>query len=141
MSAELTRSIQLGAWTSLGAIAYATLTHVGFVHSVYLSLSPVLMRPEMRAYVLVEHVGAFALFGAMFSFAYPRRTLVVCCFVFSVAVLLEYFQTLTPDRHGTLTDAYEKILGGAVGVFATRMYVYFRRSGGMAGVEADGDDP
>jgi hypothetical protein len=75
MSAELTRSIQLGAWTSLGAIAYATLTHVGFAHSVYLSLSPVLMRPEMRAYVLVEHVGAFALFGAMFSFAYPRRTL------------------------------------------------------------------
>jgi len=37
---------------------------------------------------------------------------------FSVAILLEYLQTLAPDRHGTLIDAYEKILGGALGVFA-----------------------
>jgi len=33
-------------------------------------------------------------------------------------VLLEYLQTLTPDRHGTLVDASEKIIGGVLGIFA-----------------------
>jgi hypothetical protein len=27
---------------------------------------------------------------------------------------------LTPDRHGTLVDAFEKIVGGALGIFAAR---------------------
>ena len=44
----------------------------------------------------------------------------VCLLLLGSAALLEYSQTLTPDRHGTLVDASEKIVGGALGIFATR---------------------
>lgn len=58
-------------------IAYATLTHVGFViYAIYFKLSPYLMRPEMQTYAHFEHVIAFALLssvslirGARFLFA------------------------------------------------------------------------
>jgi hypothetical protein len=41
-------------------------------------------------------------------------------------MLLEYLQTLTPDRHGTLVDAFEKIGGGAFGICAAKITLYFR---------------
>ena len=66
-------------------------------------------------------------FGALFAFAYPRRTFFVCCVVFSSAVVLECLQTLTPYRHGTSIDAIEKISGAALGICAARAIVHFRR--------------
>ena len=115
--------ITAAAWVSITVIAYATLTHVGFVYSIYFKLSPILMRPEMRNYAHFEHIISFAVVGMLFSFAYPRRTILVCCIVFGGAALLEILQTLTPDRHGTLVDALEKMAGGAAGIFlATRIF-------------------
>jgi VanZ family protein len=105
---------------SVISIGYATLAHVGFVYSIYFKLSPFLMRPEMRTYVHLEHVIAFAALGALFSFAYPRRTILVCCIVLGAAAGLEILQTLTPDRHGTLVDALEKMAGGTVGIVIAR---------------------
>jgi len=35
--------------------------------------------------------------------------------------LLELTQTLTPDRHGTLIDALEKMAGGAIGIMLTKI--------------------
>ena len=116
------------AWASVAVLAYATLTHVGFVYSIYYRLAPHLMLPAMRSYAHVEHVIAFAIFGALFSFAYPKRIIFACCVVFSSAVFLECLQTLTPDRHGTLIDAFEKVVGGALGIFATRAILGFARS-------------
>jgi VanZ family protein len=104
------------AWASVAVIAYATLTHAAFVYAVYDRLSPLLMRPELGTYVHLEHIVAFALMGALFGLAYPRHLLLVCGFVMGAAVLLELLQTLTPDRHGTLVDALEKIAGGGLGV-------------------------
>jgi hypothetical protein len=49
----------------------------------------------------------------------------VCSVVFTTAAVLEYLQTLTPDRHGTLFDASEKIVGGALGIFAVRAALRF----------------
>jgi VanZ family protein len=112
--------ITVAAWVSISVIAYATLTHVDFVYSIYFKLSPILMRPEMRNYAHVEHILAFAVVGVLFSLAYPRRTILVCCIVFGGAALLEILQTLTPDRHGTLPDALEKMAGGAAGIFLAR---------------------
>jgi VanZ family protein len=109
--------ITVAAWVSITIIAYATLTHVGFVYSVYFKLSPILMRPEMRNYAHFEHIISFAVVGVLFTFAYPRRTILVCCIVFGGAALLEILQTLTPDRHGTLVDALEKMAGGVAGIF------------------------
>ena len=74
------------------------------------------MHSAIRTYAHFEHVVAFALLGALFGFAYPRRAILVLCIVFGVAALLEILQTMTPDRHGTLIDALEKMAGGAVGI-------------------------
>jgi VanZ family protein len=108
------------AWASIIFIVYATLTRVGFVYSIYYRLSPYLMQPEIKIYVHLEHVIAFAMLGALFSFVYPRRVILVFCLVLGGAVVLEILQTLTPDRHGTLVDAVEKMAGGAAGIVFTK---------------------
>jgi hypothetical protein len=120
------KMITAAAWASIIFIAYATLTRVGFVYAIYFKLSPILMRPGMRTYAHFEHVIAFAVVGALFGFVYPRRTLVVCCIVFGAAALLEILQTFTPDRHGTLVDAFEKMAGGAAGILLARSIFQFR---------------
>jgi hypothetical protein len=115
------------AWTCFAVIAYATLTNVGFVYSIYYKVAPYLIWPAIRNYVHFEHVVAFAIFGALFSLAYPRRVIFVCAVVCVAAGALEYLQTLTPDRHGTLGDASEKIAGGIVGIFSVRATLYLWR--------------
>jgi VanZ family protein len=67
-----------------------------------------------------EHIIGFALVGVLFGIAYPRRTILVCCIILGGAALLEILQTLTPDRHGTLVDALEKMAGGAAGISFAR---------------------
>jgi len=119
--------VVIAAWVSVAILAYLTLTHVGFVYSIYFKLAPFLMNVNMKTYAHFEHVIAFAVFGALFAFAYPRRVVFVCCVVIITAVTLEYMQTLTPDRHGTLIDAWEKIVGGAFGICAVRASLHFWR--------------
>jgi VanZ family protein len=110
---------------SIIAIAYATLTHVGFVYAIYFKRSPMLMRPEMRTYARLEHITAFAVLGALFSFAYPRRPILVCATILGGAALFEILQTLTPDRHGTMADALEKMAGGAAGILVAKGILQF----------------
>ena len=119
--------IAIAAWASLTLIAYATLTRVGFVYAIYFKFSPILNRPGVRTFAFIEHFIAFTVFGAMFFLAYPRRLIFVCCVVFGSAVILEVMQTLTPDRHGTLVDALQKIAGGAFGIFVARCLFNFRQ--------------
>ena len=126
---NVSRLITVAAWVAIIAIAYATLTKVGFVYAIYFKLAPFLMRPEMRTYARLEHVVAFAILGTLFSLAYPRRTILVCCVVFGAAAALEIAQTLTPDRHGTLIDAFEKIAGGAAGILFARTIQHFCLNG------------
>ena len=109
------------AWIAIIAIAYATLTHVGFVYAIYFKLAPYLMRPAMQTYAHFEHVIAFAFVGALFGFAYPRRPIMAFGIVVGAAVLLEILQTMTPDRHGTLIDALEKVAGGAAGIVIAKV--------------------
>lgn len=109
------------AWALVSFIAYATLTRIGFVYAIYFKLAPMLLRPEMKTYAHFEHIIAFAILGALFCFAYPRHIAFVCAIVLGSAVLLELLQTLTPDRHGTLVDATEKIAGGAIGIILAKI--------------------
>ena len=118
----------ISAWASILALAFATLTDVGFVYSIYHKVAPLLMRPGMRIYAHFEHVIAFAAFGALFAFAYPKHLIFVCSIVLISAVALEYMQTLTPDRHGTLIDAVEKVVGGALGIFAAQVILWFTKN-------------
>ena len=121
----LQRYVLIAAWVSIAVLAYLTLTNVGFVHSIHSKLSPFLMHVSIRTYVHFEHVIAFAVFGALFAFAYPKRVVFVCCVVLISAISLEYLQTLTPDRHGTLIDALEKIVGGVFGICVARAAHHF----------------
>jgi len=134
MTERYTRLVLLAAWIAIIAIAYATLTRVGFVYSIYFKLSPLLMRPAMGTYAHFVHVIAFALLGALFAFAYPKRILLVGCIVLGGGLLLEVAQTLTPDRHGTLVDALEKIAGGVAGIAFVRTIQHF---GGKRKINAE----
>src|SRR5689334_3790874 len=121
----LQRLIGLAAWVSIAALAFLTLTHVGFVYSIYFKLAPFL-HAKMTTYAHFEHVIAFALFGGLFYFAYPKRIIFVFGVILITAVTLEYLQTLTPDRHGTIIDACEKIIGGALGILVARLVLRWR---------------
>lgn len=120
MKKHTARFAIVAAWVAVMAIAYATLTHVGFVYAIYFKLAPYLMRPEMQTYAHFEHVIAFAFLGALFGVAYPKRPIVVCVIVLGAAAMLEIMQTMTPDRHGTWIDALEKMAGGAAGIAIAR---------------------
>jgi hypothetical protein len=114
------------AWIAITAIAYATLTHVGVVYAIYYKLAPYLMRPTMQSFAHFEHIVAFAVVGALFGLAYPKRLILAFGIVIGAAAALEVLQTMTLDRHGTLVDALEKMAGGAAGIviagFARRLW-------------------
>lgn len=116
------KSAIAAAWITVIAIAYATLTHVELVYGIYFKLSPYLLHPAMRTYAHFEHIAAFFFLGVLFAFAYPRRPILICCIVFGVALILELLQTITPDRHGTIIDAFEKLGGGAAGILIARTF-------------------
>ena len=84
--------LAIAVWASLAFIAYAT-------------LSPIQARPKISSADL-EHIVAFAATGLLFYLAYPKQIVRVCCIVLGSAVLLEYLQTLTLDRHSTLVDPF-----------------------------------
>jgi VanZ family protein len=112
--------LPIAAWTCLAIVVYATLSHPSLVLSVYQTLSPLFANPSAWLYTRIEHIGAFAILGLLFSVAYPRRRLSVCFLVLGAAALLEALQILTPDRHGTLHDYLEKTAGGVVGLILGR---------------------
>ena len=120
----LHRMITAAAWASIAVIAYATLSRVGMVYSMYERIAPLVNRPSISSYVHFEHLLAFAVAGLLFGLAYPRSTILVCCIVFGTAALLEILQTLTPDRHGTVFDALEKMAGGAAGILVARTAIW-----------------
>ena len=121
--------IAVAAWTILAFIAYAT-------------ISPIQDRPTLTTSTSFEHIAAFAVLGGLFCLAYPRHIIPVVLIVLGSAVLLEFAQQLTPDRHGQVQDAIEKIAGGAFGILASLAILYFGRASCAAGRIAKGEsDP
>jgi VanZ family protein len=92
------------------------------------TLSPIQVRPTLSTSSGVERVAAFAVLGLLFCLAYPRKVILVCLIVFGCAVLLEFSQLLTPDRHGRVQDAIEKLAGGAAGIAIGRAILYFEQA-------------
>ena len=84
-----------------------------FVASVTLETEPALI-------VILEHVGALAVIGFLFSVSYTRTTL-VCLLVLGSAVILELLQLFVPDRDARVIDAVEKLIGGGVGIIAAKI--------------------
>jgi VanZ family protein len=75
----------------------------------------------------MEHIAAYTIVGILFSAAYPRSPLLVCIFLLLFVAVFEAMQTFIPDRHGTLRDAAEKMLGGAAGVFFMTLALRWRK--------------
>jgi len=99
----LHKIIATAAWTAFAAIVFVT-------------VSPLDMRPSFTYDPNIERFAAFAFVGLMFGLAYPRRLVVDASFVMMAAGVLETFQLMTPDRHGHVADAFVKAAGGAFGV-------------------------
>ncbi|MDB5656292.1 MAG: hypothetical protein JWQ94_3905 [Tardiphaga sp.] len=94
------------------AIAWAIMAFI-----VFATLSPIGLRPHLED-VSVERFGAFACAGVLFGLAYPKRLWLVLTLVGATAFGLEALQHLTPDRHGHLSDAVVKFIGGVAGIGA-----------------------
>ena len=121
------RYFTCGALVVAAAIAYGTMAPVRLPYALFYKLAPWLGHPNLHTYTLIEHLLVFALFGALLAFAYPDRILIACCVVLFGAPLLEYLQTLTADRHGTILDACEKVIGGLLGVLAAHAATWLCR--------------
>jgi VanZ family protein len=120
-NSPVTRFLLILAWAALALIAYGTLTRAQFVYAIYGRIKPFLFGASVQTWAHIEHVTAFAIAGILFALAYPRRPWLACMIVAGGAVAFEYLQTFTPDRHGTLIDATEKILAGCLGVGVTSL--------------------
>jgi VanZ family protein len=110
----------VAAWASLALIVYAT-------------LSPAHLRPELtvtepNVIVFIEHVGAFAVLGLLFSISYPRRNGFVWVVVLGSAVVLELLQTIVPDRDPRVVDAIQKMAGGGAGILAAQFFMSLLRT-------------
>jgi hypothetical protein len=110
----LHKLVTVAAWAAVAFIGYAT-------------ISPIQQRPTLPTSASFEHLAAFAVLGALFCVAYPRQIPLVCLIVLGSAVLLEIAQLLTPDRHGRIQDAIEKMAGGVVGIVAGRALLHFEQ--------------
>lgn len=117
----VTTWLAIAAWAAVSLIGYATLTKVQFIYMVYGRIKPFLFGVDVSTWAHLEHAVAFLTLGSLFALAYPRRTLMVCVIVIGSAIILELLQTLTPDRHGTVLDASEKIVAGCAGIATVRL--------------------
>ncbi|GGI33448.1 hypothetical protein GCM10010987_74440 [Bradyrhizobium guangdongense] len=102
----------------LALAAWGTLAFVCFV-----SLSPMRFRPEaaVESSAEMQRIIAYFFLAFLFGAAYPARLIRSLMFVIVVALALEAMQGLTPDRHGRLIDAMEKVVGAVSGCGAARV--------------------
>jgi len=107
--------IAVAAWTLLILIVCVT-------------ISPIQDWPTVFASPSFERLAAFAVLGALFCLAYPRYSALVWLIVLGSAVLLEFAQLLTPDRHGRVQDAVVKMTGGGLGILIGRATLYFAQA-------------
>jgi hypothetical protein len=128
LNGKLRGFIVVAAWASVAAVVYATLSKLDLIYRLYYLLAPFLNYPSMRTYATIEHLAAYGVVGMLFCALYPRSLLRVCFFLFLFIVGLEVLQTLTPDRHGTLRDAVEKMIGGVTGAVLMTAALSWKRT-------------
>nr|WP_246697890.1 VanZ family protein [Rhizobium sp. WYCCWR 11128] len=84
----------------------------------FVTVSPIGLRPETVTTVDTDRGGAFVLAGLAFALAYPKQWKMVAVLLIAGAVAIEYLQYLTPTRHPRLHDAGIKAAGAALGLLA-----------------------
>ena len=95
---------QTAAWSCLALIIFVT-------------VSPIGLRPHDILPVDVDRALAFALMAMLFVIAYPRKVLLCGLLVVVGAGAIELLQLLSPTRHAHFDDAAIKAAGAFFGVF------------------------
>jgi hypothetical protein len=108
--------------TALRVLAWLLLAGLIFV-----TLSPIDLRPITPLPTQVERALALAVVGFVFALAYPRRFVLVAALVLGATALLELLQLVTPSRHGGWPDVAVKLLGGSVGLVSGWLLNRLRR--------------
>jgi hypothetical protein len=98
-----TTALRLAAWLLLAGLVFVT-------------LSPVDLRPISPLPTQIERAIALTIVGFVFALAYPRRLVLVAVIVLGATIGLEVLQLVTPSRHGRWPDVAVKLLGGSVGL-------------------------
>lgn len=101
-------ALRLAAWLTLAAIIFVT-------------VSPIGMRPHDVLPVNTDRSLAFALLAGLFVAAYPRHWIWVGLAIVLSAVGIEWLQDLSPTRHARLSDASVKAAGALLGVVVGRV--------------------
>jgi VanZ family protein len=97
--------------TALRLLAWVLLAGLIFV-----TLSPINLRPISPLPTQLERAAALALVGFVFALAYPRHIWLVALIVLGSTALLELAQLVAPSRHGRLIDVVVKLAGGGFGL-------------------------
>jgi len=100
----LPTALRLLAWLSLAGLVFVT-------------LSPIDLRPVSPLPTQLERAIALAAVGLLFALAYPSRIVLVAALVLGATVTLELLQLLSPSRHGRVIDVAVKIAGASGGIF------------------------
>ena len=102
----------------LALVIYATL--------VRLAGKPVLVgHAEAHWIIVIERFSVYSLLGFFLSFLLPGGFVAAFCLVISVAIGLEFAQTLIPDYDFAFLDVLQKATGGIVGVFLAQTILAF----------------
>lgn len=83
---------------------------------IFVTLSPINLRPISPLPTQLERAIALAIVGFVFALAYPNRLIVVAALVLGATVLLELLQLMAPSRHGRLIDVAVKLIGAGAGL-------------------------
>ncbi|EJT06033.1 antibiotic resistance protein VanZ [Rhizobium sp. CCGE 510] len=84
----------------------------------FVTVSPIGLRPETVTTVDTDRAGAYVLVGLAFALAYPKQWKLVAMLLIAGSVAIEYLQYLSPTRHPRLHDAGIKATGAALGLLA-----------------------
>lgn len=91
---------------------------------VFVTLAPIQLRPDTGTSAQLERFAAFALVGAVFVVAYPRRLLLVAVLVLGSAIGLEVLQFMAQTRHPGMADVVAKVAGGCTGLAVGRFLLF-----------------
>ena len=100
---------KIAAWFALAAIVFVT-------------VSPIQMRPGDIFSVDVDRALAFGLLASTFMIAYPRHAVALGLLVVAGAGFIELLQFLSPSRHARIDDAVIKAIGAAGGMVLAFVY-------------------
>jgi VanZ family protein len=106
---------------SLRASAWAILAFIVFV-----TVSPINLRPHTLITVNIDRAAAYAVVGALFALAYPKNWKTTAILLVIGAAGFEFLQIFSSTRHARIEDAMIKALGALVGVAIGHYYTKTR---------------